>query len=71
MTWLDDLALGSVIVHIRNAGPSLRANVEAVYDDGVLLRDVVNLDEDAQVVEAGTQFVPRENVERVQLLEGS
>lgn len=70
MTWLDDLALSTVIVHITNNGPSLRGISEAVYDDGVLLRSVVNLDEDAQVVEAGTQFVPRERIERIQLLEG-
>jgi hypothetical protein len=71
VTWLEELRLSSVIVHVKQGGPSLRANVEAVYDDGVLLRDVVNLDEDAQVVEAGTQFVPRENIERIQLLEGA
>lgn len=71
MTWLDELRLSSVIVHVKHNGPSLRANVEAVYDDGVLLREVVNLDEDAHVVEAGTQFVPRENIERIQLLEGA
>lgn len=68
MTWLDDLTLASVIVHVVNGGPSFRGNTAAVYDDGVLLRDVVNLDEDAQVVEAGTRFFLRERIESIQLL---
>ncbi len=68
MTWLDDLTLATIIVHIVDNGPSLKGNREAVYDDGVLLSDVVNLDEDAQVVEAGTQFIPRERIERIQIL---
>ena len=70
MTWLDDLALASVIVHTRDNGPSYRANVAAVYDDGVLLGDVVNLDEPEMVVEAGDSFIPREQIVRIQRLEG-
>jgi hypothetical protein len=70
LTWLDDLTLSSVIVHTTNGGPSYRAVRVAVYDDGILLRDVVNLDEDAQVVEAGTSFIPRQEVHRIQILEG-
>lgn len=70
MTWLDDLTLASVIVHSRDNGPSYRGNVQAVYDDGVLLADVVNLDEPGMVVEAGSSFIPREQIARVQLLEG-
>ena len=70
MTWLDDLTLASVIVHTRDSGPSYRGNVSAVFDDGVLLSDVVNLDEPSMVVEAGSSFIPREQVARVQLLEG-
>jgi hypothetical protein len=69
VTWLDDLRLASVIVHTRDNGPSYRGNVRAVYADGVLLGDVVNLDE-GLVVEAGTSFIPREIVARIQLLEG-
>jgi hypothetical protein len=70
LTWLADLSLGTVIVHTCNNGPSLRGNTAAVYDDGVLLSEVVNLDEEPHVVEAGTQFVLRERIERIQLLEG-
>lgn len=70
MTWLDDLTLSSVIVHTRDNGPSYRGNVAATYDDGVLLNDVVNLDEPEMVVEAGDSFIPREQVARIQRLEG-
>lgn len=70
MTWLDDLKLDTVIVHTVDNGPSYRANIAATYDDGVLLADVVNLDEPEQVVEAGTSFVPRGQVHRIQILEG-
>ena len=68
--WLDDLKLESVIVHTLHNGPSYRGNVAAVYGDGVLLADVVNLDEPDQVVEAGSSLIPREQVHRIQLLEG-
>lgn len=70
MTWLDDLSLGTVIVHLVNGGPSLKGNKVAVYDDGLLLGEVVNLDVEPLTVEAGTHFVPRERVERVVLLGG-
>lgn len=70
MTWLDDLTLSSVIVHTRYNGPSFRCNVVAVYDDCIRVRNLVNLDEDAQVVEAGEHAILREVIERIQLLEG-
>ena len=71
MTWLDDLTLRSVIVHTVDNGPSYRANLAAKpYDDGLLLRDVVNLDEGEHAVEAGTSFIPRAQVHRIQILEG-
>lgn len=69
MTWLPELAR-SVIVHTKNNGPSFRGNLEATYDDGLLLSSLVNLDEDTQVVEAGTHFVLRAEIQRVQFLEG-
>jgi hypothetical protein len=71
VTWLDDLTLETVIVHIRHGGASLRGLKEAVYDDGILLRDVVNLDVEPLTVEAGTHFIPREQVERLVLLTGA
>lgn len=67
-SWLPDLAR-SVIVHTRDNGPSFRGNLEATYDDGLLLSDLVNLDEDPQVVEAGTHFILRAGIQRVQFLE--
>lgn len=70
MTWLDDLKLDTVIVHTVDNGPSFRGNVQAVYDDGVLLADVVNLDEPEQAVEAGTSLILRGQVHRIQILEG-
>ena len=66
MTWLDDLTLETVIVHIDN-GPSLKGVKQAVYDDGLLLRDAMTLDEPAEVLN-GLQFVPRERVVLVQLV---
>jgi hypothetical protein len=70
VTWLDDLTFDTVIVHTIHNGPSLRGLRVAVYDDGILLRDVVNLDNEPLVVEAGTTFVPRGQVARLQLVEG-
>lgn len=70
MTWLDELNLSTVIVHTKNNGPSYRGIIDARYDDGLLLSSVVNLDEDVQVVEAGTSFLPRQEIHRIQLIEG-
>lgn len=71
MAWLSDLTLDTVIVHIVNGGPSLRGNKVAVYNDGILLSDVVNLDVEPLVAEDGHQLIPREQIERVQLLGSS
>jgi hypothetical protein len=70
MTWLDDLKLNTVIVHLRDNGPSLKGLRVAVYDDGLVLEQVMNLDVDPLVVEDGTHFIPRERVERIQMLTG-
>ena len=66
MTWLDDLTLETVIVHIDN-GPSLKGLKQAVYDDGILLRDAVALEDPIEVLN-GLQFVPRERVVLIQLV---
>lgn len=68
MTWLDDLQLDTAIVHTVSDGPSYRGLVRAVYDDGLLLSDVVNLDVEPMTVEAGVSFVPRDQVHRIVLL---
>jgi hypothetical protein len=70
MTWLDGLAFSSVIVHTVNNGPSFRCNLKATYDDGIIVSDLVNLDEDPHVLEAGEQFIVREQIQRIQRLEG-
>jgi hypothetical protein len=71
MTWLDAITFDTVIVHTLNDGPSLRGLKLAVYDDGILLGEVVNLDNEPLVVEAGSTFVPREQVQRLQLVEAT
>lgn len=71
MTWLDELTLETIVIHTTHGGPSFRCLKEAVYDDGILARDVVNLDQEPLTIEAGTQFFPREHVHRIQLLERS
>lgn len=68
MTWLDDLQMQSVIVHIED-GPSLRGNRAAVYDDGLLLRDVLTLNDPPEQLN-GLHFVPRERVVLIQMVEG-
>jgi len=65
--WLDDLALTTVIVHTIHGGPSYRGNKEAVYEDGILLRDVVNLDQ-GTVTDEGPSFIPRDQIHRIQIL---
>lgn len=66
MTWLDDLTLETVIVHIDN-GPSLKGLKQAVYDDGILLRDAIALEDPVEVLN-GLQFVPRERVVLIQMV---
>jgi phage portal protein BeeE len=56
MTWLDAITFDTVIVHTLNDGPSLRGLKLAVYDDGILLGEVVNLDNEPLVVEAGAIY---------------
>lgn len=71
MTWLDDLTLDTVIIHTLHGGPSYKGVKRAVYDDGLVLDDVVNLDIDPLIVEAGSSFFPRDQIHRVQIVEGS
>lgn len=67
MTWLDALTLETVIVHTKD-GMSFKGIKAHVHDDGILLKDVVLL-EDTGVVEVDHQpFIPRENVSFIQLV---
>lgn len=71
MTWLDDLQLNTVIVERADA-PSLRGLKVAVYDDGILLRQVAVDDGQAGWVSIdGEHFTPKAQVVGVQLLGGS
>jgi hypothetical protein len=38
MTWLDDLTLDTVVVHLTT-GRSLKGNKRSVYDDSIVLAD--------------------------------
>jgi hypothetical protein len=68
VTWLDEITLDTVIVHMTDDGPSLRGLKAAVYDDGLVLRDAVVLGENAMDVLDGEPFIPREKVLFMQLI---
>jgi hypothetical protein len=68
MTWLDDVTLESVVVHV-DSGPSLRGLKSAVHDDCLVLRDVLVLNEDNSPEQLnGLYLVPRERVIGIQIL---
>jgi hypothetical protein len=68
MTWLDDLTLETVIVHIDD-GPSLKGLKQAVYDDGLLIKDAITLEGATEKLD-GLLFIPRERVVLLQLVGG-
>jgi hypothetical protein len=68
MTWLDDLTLETVIVHIQD-GPSLKGLKQAVYDDGLLIKDAITLEGATEKLD-GLLFIPRERVVLLQLVGG-
>jgi hypothetical protein len=62
MTWLDDVTLESVVVHV-DSGPSLRGLKSAVHDDCLVLRDVLAYNEDDAPAQLdGLQVIPRERI---------
>lgn len=68
MTWLDGLTLETVVVHTKT-GMSIKGLKAAVHDDGILLRAAVLL-EDTGIVELDhSPFIPRENVDFMQLVD--
>lgn len=67
MTWLDDLTLNTVIVHLDGL-PSVRGIKRAVYDDGILLRDAHTLEDPPQMLN-GDFFAPRERFLGMQIIE--
>lgn len=68
MAWLDALTLSTVIVHTQY-GMSFKGLKQAVYDDCIVLRDAMVLDEGADLLD-GQVIVPREAVAFMQILEG-
>lgn len=68
MTWLDELRLDTVIVHVAE-GPSMKGIVQVVHDDALVLRDALLYHEsDAQEQLGGLQVIPRERVLFIQSL---
>ena len=68
MTWLDDVTLETVLVHIED-GPSMRGLKQTVHDDCLVLRDVlVYHDDDAPQQIDGLQVIPRERILFIQAL---
>ena len=67
MSWLDDLTLDTVVVHTKT-GTSIKGLKRAVYSDGIVLKDASILEEEGIVTLDGDQFVPRENVNFMQLI---
>ena len=71
MTWLDGLTFETVIVHTTD-GSSVRGLKEAVYDDGLLLRDAAYLEgEDLPEATMASYFVAREVVRGMQIIKGT
>lgn len=70
MTWLDDLTLDTVIVHLTD-GPSLKGLQAAVYDDALVLRDASVIEPESSVVLNGEIAIPREKVLFMQMIDGS
>lgn len=69
MTWLDKLTLDTVVVHTRD-GMSFRGIKSSVYDDGIVLKDARLIENDGMSeVIIGLQFIPREQVHFMQIIE--
>jgi hypothetical protein len=69
MTWLDGLTFETVIVHTTD-DKSIRGLKQAVYDDGLLLRDAVYLD-GPSVESMPAYFVGREVFRGMQIIGGT
>jgi hypothetical protein len=63
VTWLDEVQLETVVVHIEG-GPSMRGLKQTVHDDCLVLREVLAFsdDGDAPTQLDGLQVIPRERV---------
>lgn len=69
MTWLDDLTLETVIVHLVDDGPSIKGLKRSVYDDCLVLVEARVLEgEGMSKVLEGEIAIPREQVMFMQVL---
>lgn len=69
MTWLDDLTLETVLVHMTHDGPSVKGLKVAVHDDCLVLRDALVMEPEAKTLLDGEVVIPRERVLFMQLVE--
>jgi hypothetical protein len=67
LTWLDDLAFETVVVHLKD-GTSIKGLRGAVHDDGLLLREACLLEEAGVVMLDSDPWIPRENVSWMQVV---
>jgi hypothetical protein len=67
MTWLDALTLETVVVHMRDM-PSMKGLKQAVYEDCLVLRDALVMDDGTPYTLAGEVVIPREQVTLIQLV---
>lgn len=68
MTWLDDVTLETVVVHVDN-GPSMRGLKQTVHDDCLIVRDALVFHEnDAPQQLDGLLVIPRERILFIQAL---
>jgi hypothetical protein len=65
LTWLDGLTLETIVVHTK-AGSSLKGLKLAVFDDCIVLRDAMLLEEAGPVMLDGEIPIPRESVDFMQ-----
>jgi hypothetical protein len=67
LTWLDEVTLSTVVVHTKD-GTSIKGLKRAIHDDGLVLSDAFLLEQEGAIQLDGLQFVPRENVNFMQLI---
>ena len=68
-SWLDEVEMSTVIVVTTN-GESFKGLKRAVYDDCIVLRDVMLLEENSTAMINGDFVIPRDKVLGIQLING-
>jgi hypothetical protein len=62
VTWLDELTLETVIVHLTDGGPSVKGIKAAVHDDCLVIREPLLLEPEASTHLGGDLVIPRDRV---------